>query len=126
MLLYLMTYFNLFSQVLSVCQMLHDSVELSAPSVQITQTIRQICCALDRVELQSDPNQCLAFLVACRADLSNWDSLQRYVIRRVQAFILHIVRSVRYTSSRAAFLQGCLANSFIRFNTKIKLEYYYF
>lgn len=100
-------------QILSVCQLLHDSTELSAPCDQMAGAIRLTSAALDRINLHSSPDQCLAFLVSCRAGLSNWDALQRYVIRRVQAFTLDITRSIRYTSSRAAFLQGCMANLFI-------------
>jgi hypothetical protein len=103
-------------KILSVCQLLHDSTELSAPCDQMAGAIRLTSAALDRINLHSSPDQCLAFLVSCRAGLSNWDALQRYVIRRIQAFTLDITRSIRYTSSRAAFLQGCMANLFIRYD----------
>ncbi|KAL7080733.1 hypothetical protein ACQ4LE_000774, partial [Meloidogyne hapla] len=102
-------------QIFSVCQLLHDSLELSAPLDQISENTKLICFALDRISLQveEDPEQCLNFLVDCRANFPNWDIIQRWTIRRVQSLTLLITRKVKFSSSRAAFIQGCLANQFV-------------
>uniref|UniRef100_A0A915MFI3 Uncharacterized protein n=1 Tax=Meloidogyne javanica TaxID=6303 RepID=A0A915MFI3_MELJA len=102
-------------QIFSVCQLLHDSLELSAPLEQIIENTKLICFALDRISLQveDDPEQCLNFLVDCRANFPNWDLIQRWTIKQVQSLTLNITRKVKFSSSRAAFLQGCLANLFV-------------
>nr|CAD2206586.1 unnamed protein product [Meloidogyne enterolobii] len=102
-------------QIFSVCQLLHDSLELSAPLEQILENTKLICFALDRISLQveDDPEQCLNFLVDCRANFPNWDLIQRWTIKQVQSLTLNITRKVKFSSSRAAFLQGCLANLFV-------------
>ncbi|KAL3115934.1 hypothetical protein niasHT_007234 [Heterodera trifolii] len=107
------TSIDLAYQVLSTCQSLHDCVEPTSSDDRVHSVVGLISASLDRVDLSADPDQCLDFLVSCRANLANIDGLQKYVFCRVQAFTLHIVRSVRFSNSRAAFLQGCLANLFI-------------
>jgi len=92
-------------------------LELSAPLEQILENTKLICSALDRISLQveDDPEQCLNFLVDCRANFPNWDLIQRWTIKQVQSLTLNITRKVKFSSSRAAFLQGCLANLFVRY-----------
>jgi len=92
-------------------------LELSAPLEQILENTKLICFSLDRISLQveDDPEQCLNFLVDCRANFPNWDLIQRWTIKQVQSLTLNITRKVKFSSSRAAFLQGCLANLFVRY-----------
>jgi hypothetical protein len=74
---------------------------------------------MDRIELKidEDPELYLNFLVDFRANFSNFDNLQRWTIRKVQSLTLYIVRKVKFSSSRAAYIQGCFANQFVRFDS---------
>ncbi|KAI6194287.1 hypothetical protein M3Y96_01109000 [Aphelenchoides besseyi] len=72
-----------------------------------------ICSALDRVQLHSVPEQDLSFLVAARAALLDIDVCQKYVIERILELALFVAKSARYSSTRAAFNQACIANAYI-------------
>ncbi|KAH7689682.1 hypothetical protein AAVH_40318, partial [Aphelenchoides avenae] len=104
---------NLAHQVIDICKRLHDSVGAYSAENDVDEAARLIQAALDRFSLDADPEQALTFLVSCRASLMNIDQIQKYIVLRIIALSLYVIRSAKYSSSRSAFLQACLANLYI-------------
>ncbi|KAI6171993.1 hypothetical protein M3Y98_00923500 [Aphelenchoides besseyi] len=100
-------------QIIDQCKFLHDSVDIFTAEKELAQMAKLICSALDRVQLHSVPEQDLSFLVAARAALLDIDVCQKYVIERILELALFVAKSARYSSTRAAFNQACIANAYI-------------
>lgn len=60
-----------------MCKCLHDVTSIHSSSDKIAEITHLICCALDRFELKSVPEQALSFLVSARGALLSLDECQR-------------------------------------------------
>lgn len=108
-----LTNVNLAYQVAELCKMLHDTVSVFSPPEESAEVARLIATALNRFSLRADPEQALTFLVSTRALLLNIDQCQQMLVSAVLELALYVVRAARFSATRSAFVQACLANAFI-------------
>ena len=99
--------------IIDICKKLHDSVTIYSTPEEVSTVAILVQNALDKFNLDSDPERSLEFLVSCRAATMNVDKIQKYVILRMLALTLDITRRSKFSSAQTAFLQSCVANLFI-------------
>ncbi|KAI6242869.1 hypothetical protein M3Y99_00195700 [Aphelenchoides fujianensis] len=76
-------------QILEMCKVLHDFVTIYTDEKEVNQIAELIAASLNRVQLRE------------------------YVIERILELALFVVKSARFSSARAAFIQACIANAYI-------------
>uniref|UniRef100_A0A1I7Z9S5 Non-specific serine/threonine protein kinase n=1 Tax=Steinernema glaseri TaxID=37863 RepID=A0A1I7Z9S5_9BILA len=110
------TDFSLANQVVWIAKRLHDSMELSAAITQETLAPEAILieAALDRFDLNSDPERGLSVLVDARSALYNLNTIIRYLVLRVNELALASKSTTRLSArGKASYIRACLAYGFI-------------
>uniref|UniRef100_A0A0R3S1X5 Uncharacterized protein n=1 Tax=Elaeophora elaphi TaxID=1147741 RepID=A0A0R3S1X5_9BILA len=105
--------FQLASQILDICQMLHDSLSALSTDEEKQRAAFYIIRALDRFKLEGDPERALDFFVDARAAFSNLDSVIAYLATKVCSLGLYVVRQERISHAGETFLRACIAYAFI-------------
>ncbi|KAL3997677.1 hypothetical protein ACH3XW_11890 [Acanthocheilonema viteae] len=105
--------FQLASQILDICQMLHDSLTALSIDEEKEHAAFYIIRALDRFKLETDPERALDFFVDARAAFSNLDKVIAYLATKVCCLGLYVVRQGRISHAGETFLRACIAYAFI-------------
>ncbi|CAD5213001.1 unnamed protein product [Bursaphelenchus okinawaensis] len=100
-------------QVSDVCKILHDCLDVFSSAEESSEAVELIKGALNRFDVKPDPENALSFYVATRANLLNLDECQKHVIDLILELALYVIKSARFSITRSAFVQACIANTFI-------------
>ncbi|VDN00929.1 unnamed protein product [Thelazia callipaeda] len=119
---------QLANQVLNICQLLHDSLNALSTEEEKHRSSYHIVRALNRFNLQSDPEQALDFYVDARAALSNLDNVIAYLVTEVCSLGLYVARQEQISQAGKIFIRACVAYAFITIaslsSVVIKIELY--